>query len=517
MRRIRTGAPLAAALLALGACAVGPSTRAEPAPPPVPTRATGAVPDTARALLDSLDRARTAERTGAPAPAADAAGARPRGDSARRADSLARPLWVPARLAVDTARDLAWLDVLRDPQLVRLVEEAVVGNRDLRAAQARVQEYRAQLAVARSGLFPQIGVGTTVSRNQVAFGPQVVGFEAVRVVGDLGWELDFWGRVRRQGEAAGFDLRAREEDVRATVLSLVSDVATAYLQLRELDEDVAIADRTLASRRATLDLARRRFQQGLTSQLDVSQFEAQLAEPAARVADFARQRALVESRLSALLGSAPRAIERGLPLATAVQAVTVPDSIPGALVARRPDVLGAQRDLQSSVARIGVAVGNRLPAVSLGGQYGTQRPDFSRLFAQQGEVYALQAGVSVPLFTGGRLRGEERAARARADQARARYEQIVIQALRESSDALAGVRLGRDQLVAQATQVQALERAFGIAEQRYRSGISSYLEVLDAQRQLFGAQLTLVQVQRQYLVSTVDLYRALGGGWEEGG
>jgi multidrug efflux system outer membrane protein len=175
--------------------------------------------------------------------------------------------------------------------------------------------------------------------------------------------------------------------------------------------------------------------------------------------------------------------------------------------------MSAERRLQAATARIGVAIGDRLPTIRLGGSYGAQRPDFSGLFDRSGELYTAQVGVSIPIFTGGQLQNAERAARAVADEARNQYEQTVLNALGEASDALAGVRLSRDQLAAQATQAQALQRALTLAQERYRSGISSYLEVLDAQRSLFTAQLALVQVQRQYLVSTVDLYRALGGSW----
>jgi multidrug efflux system outer membrane protein len=291
-------------------------------------------------------------------------------------------------------------------------------------------------------------------------------------------------------------------------------VATGYLKLRELDADVAIAEQTLASRKATLNLARRRYAQGVISELDVRQFEADLADPAARVADFARQRVEQENALALLLGRAPGPLPRGGTLQDAVAAVAVPDSLPGTLISRRPDVQGAQRRFQAATARIGVAIGDRLPRIFISGTYGTQRPDFHGLFSKSGEIYTAQVGVSLPLFTGGALAGQERAARAAADEARAQYEQTTLNALREASNALAGVRLGRDQLAAQATQTQALQRALDLATERYKSGISSYLEVLDAQRGLFTAQLALVQVQRQYLTSTVELFRALGGGWK---
>lgn len=482
---------IAASVGAFGACAVGPSTRVDLAVAPVVGPAAATTPAGTRVLLDSLAVAR-------------AAGA---------ADST-HPLWTPARLAVDTARDLRWLDVLRDPQLVALVGEAVANNRDLRVAQARVREYRAALGVARSGFFPQVTGVATRSSNQTVLGPLGFRYNATQIAGDVSGELDAWGRIRRNTEAARFDLGAQQEDVRATTLTLVGDVATAYLQIRELDENLALADQTVASRRATLDIARRRFQQGVTSELDVRTFEAELADPATRVATLALQRTQQENQLARLLGRGPSPIPRGRPLAEVVAAVTVPDSIPGALIAGRPDVRAAVRTLQASIARVGAAVASRLPTVTLGGDYGTQQPGYRNLFRKSGEIYTAQAGFSVPLFTGGRLAAQERETRARADEARGQYEQTVFTAQREANNALAGVRLGRDQLVAQATQAQALQRAFAIAQSRYRSGVSTYLEVLDAQRQLFTAQLALVQDERQYLVATVDLYRALGGGWE---
>jgi multidrug efflux system outer membrane protein len=485
-----------AGLVLLGGCAVGPSTGVSPLVDPVASPTDTARRATARAFLDSLTLAREAERQ----------------------DSTPGTLWAPTALVVDSTRDLAWLEVLRDTQLVALVRTAVANNRDLQVARARVREYRARLGVARADLFPRIDLNGTVSTNKVTLGgSNPIEFDAVRATADLSWELDFWGRLRRQTEAASLDWRGREADVRATVLALVGDVATAYLELRELDENLNLTEQTLASRRATLDLARRRFAQGLISELDVRQFEAEVADPAARLADFATQQTEKENQLALLLGKPPGPIQRGQPLDEAVRTVMVPDSIPGDLIARRPDVVRAQRDWQAATARIGVAVGNRLPRITITGQYGTQRPDFQRLFGSSAEVYTAQAGISIPLFTGGKLENEQRAARARADQAKSQYEQTVLTALREASDALAGVRLNRDQIVAQATRAQALRRAYDLAEQRYRSGVSSYLEVLDSQRGLFNAELALRQVQRQYLVATVRLYRALGGSWTEAG
>jgi multidrug efflux system outer membrane protein len=491
--------PISLALLGLAllaGCAIGPSTKVKPPEPRPLAVGDSLTTPTARSFFDSLAQARDKERP----------------------DTSPAPLWKPEPLALDQQSDLPWLAVLKDSQLVVLVDMALSNNRDLRAAIARVREFRASLGAARGDLFPQISANGATSTNKSIFGsfpPQK--FDVVRATADVSWELDFWGKLRRQTEAAKFDYQGREEDRRAAVLTLVSSVVTSYLELREFDQNLAIAEATLASRKETLRLAQQRFAQGVISELDVRQFEAEVAGPAASLADFARRRAQKEHELSLLLGQEPGPILRGNPLGSTVQAVTVPDSIPSDLIGRRPDVLSAQRDWQAATARIGVAVGNRLPRFSITGSYGTQRPNFDNLFTSASEIYSLQGGISIPLFTGGKLINQERAARARAEQARNRYEQSVLSALREASDALVGLRLSRDQLSAQETQAVALRRGYALAERRYQSGVSSYLEVLDAQRSLFTAELGLVQVQQQYLAATVQLYKALGGGWADEG
>jgi len=477
-------------LLAMAGCAVGPGTRVTPPAHPGPRVADSLPSPSARRFLDSL----TAERA--------------------RGDTGVAVLPAPRQLALDAAGDRAWLEVLRDPTVIRLVETALANNRDFQIAVARVREYRALLGVARSELFPQLNATASGSTNQIVFGSfPTQSFDVVRLTADLAWELDFWGRLRRQTQAASFDLRGREEDERAAVVSLIGDVVSAYLELRELDQAVAISEQTVGSRRATLDLARRRFASGVISELDVRQFEAEAAASATRLADFARLRSEKEHQLNQLLGEPPGPVSRGAPLENVVQAVAVPDSVPAELLLRRPDVRRAERDWQAATARVGLALGNRLPRVMITGQYGRQNENFTNFFSKENEIYVGQVGVSIPLFTGGRLAGQQSAARARMDQAKARYEQTVLQAFREGNDALVGLRLSRDQLSAQQTQAQALTRAYALAQQRYDNGVSSYLEVLDAQRSLFSAQLALIAQERAYLNQTVRLYRALGGSW----
>jgi len=486
--------PLAVLLLAglAAGCAVGPSYHPEPVVPAATRVGAARSSDSARAFFDSLAAARahdTLAANAAPPPASKA-------------------------LLPDSLASLAWLDIFRDSTMVGLVRTALVQNRDLQTAVARIREFRAEVGIAKAPLFPTLTANGSVSTNQVAIGSfPPTSYNAFRITGDVAWELDFWGRTRRGVEAARADLASQEAAQRAVVLSLVSDVASGYLSLLELDQERSIAERTLTSRQATLELARERFRQGLTSELDVRQFEAQVAVPASTLAQTERLRAEQEHQLSLLLGEAPVTIARGGTLTQAVSALAVPDSLPATLLARRPDVQQAERAFAAATARIGVAEADRLPSISIVGSYGTQVSNAGKLFSSNGEIYQALAGISMPLFTGGQLVNETRVAQARAEQARAQYEQSVLVALREASDALIGVRTARDEVAAQETQALALRRALQLAELRYRTGIASYIEVLEAQRSLFDAELGLSQAQLRQLAAAVQLYRALGGSW----
>jgi multidrug efflux system outer membrane protein len=482
----------AAAAAAAAGCAVGP--RYQPvAPVGADARVGGSETSaTARSFFDSLSTAH----------AADSAAAFNRTTASEE--------------RLDLGADLAWLGLLRDTTLVHLVRAGLRQNRDLQAAAARVREFRAQVGVARAPLFPSLTANASAATNQIPIGGGTpIRFDALQVTGNLGWEVDFWGRTRRGVEAARADLGAEEAARQAVVLSLVSDISSAYLQLLELDQERVVAESTLTGRREMLALAQSRFRQGLTSELDVRQFEAQVSAPAAALADIERRRAEEEHRLSVLVGEIPRRVVRGSSLAAAVAALQVPDSIPASLLSRRPDLRQAERAVAAATARIGVAQAARLPAISITGAYGTQSPAFDDLFSSSSEVYQLQGGVSIPLFTGGRLANESRVAEARAIQARASYEQTALNAVREAADALAGVRTAGDQVSAQLAQTLALRRALRLAELRYRSRVSNYLEVHDAQRGLFDAEIALSQAQLRRLSAAVLLYRALGGSWVE--
>lgn len=487
----RAAAVLGLSCVTMFGCKVGPRYTPEPAIPPAQRIGVAPSSDSVRRFFDSLA-------------------------VERRRDSV--PVVPPnasrATVSAAAANAAAWLDIIHDSTLVALVDLALRQNRDLRAAIARIKEFRADVGIARGPLLPSVNVNASTSTNQVALGSfPPTSYRATRVTGDLAWELDFWGRVRRGVEAARADLGAQEAAERATALSLVSDVASGYLQLLELDQERAIAERTLSSRKATLDIARERYTQGLTSELDVKQFEAQVAAPAVTLARAERARAQAEHDLTVLLGGAGMVIPRGTSLAAAVASLVVPDSIPAALLTRRPDIVQAEREYAAAVARVGIADAARWPTFNIVGSLGSQAGVPDDLFGSQTKVYQAQIGLSFPLFDNKRLASASAAARARAEQARAAYEGVALNAVREANDALIAVRTARDEAVAQATQANALRQALDIATARYEAGLSSYLDLLDAQRTVFVAELAMSQAQLGELTAAVQLYKALAGSW----
>ena len=488
------------ALIALtGACAVGPGYRRSAVAMPDGWRRPATSEDSLRSFYDSL---RTARDTLLP----------PGSDTVRAAFTYSP---TPGRAAGDSAPAFQWPDLIQDPVLRQLVDTSLHRNRDVRTALAVIDEFRAQYRATRGALLPELTANGQAGRNQTVFGTfGSFTYNVYRATADLSWELDVWGRLRRSMQGASGELGAREEDRRALQLSVIADVAAAYVDLRAADLNLAISRRTLDSRRQTLELARQRLERGLISELDVRQFEAEVATPAASVADFERQVAQRENALSVLVGHNPGVIVRGRPLTELVGRISVPAGIPSALLERRPDVRSAEATVRAATARVGVAEAGRLPTFLITGQYGTQSTEFSNWFGSGTNIWQAFAGVSIPLFTEGRPGGEQvNIARARAAQARSHYEQTVLVALREVEDALVGLRTAQDRTAAQERQVIALRRALQLADLRYQNGVSSYLDVLDAQRGLFAAELGLTQAQRDQLIAGVQLYQAAGAGW----
>jgi multidrug efflux system outer membrane protein len=477
-------------------CAVGPGYRRPDLGTPAEWRRTDPTVDSLRPFYDSLRANR------------DTLPLNPTAPESVAVDTSA------GLFQADTAATLAWFDLLQDPVLRRLVETALKENRDVRVAIATISEFRAQYGVARGAFFPQITLNAQGGRTKEAFGS--IGsftFNELVAAVDLSWELDFWGRIRRSTEAARNDLLAQRENQRAVVLTLVGDVASGYLLLRELDLELEISRRTLDANRETLRLARTRFNQGLISELDVRQFESEVASPAASVAQLEGQITQTENLLSILVGRNPGGIPRGRPLTEVLGGLAIPAFLPSSLLDRRPDVREAEAQLHAATARIGAAKADLFPTFLVTAEYGTFSQNTENLFKSSSEIYQIFGGISMPLFTGGVVGKQVDVARARAEQSRYTYEQTFLTALREVEDAIAGIRASRNQVAAQQTQVDALRRALRLAEMRYQSGASSYLDLLDAQRSLFAAELSLAQVQGQQATAAVTLYQALGGGW----
>jgi len=413
---------------------------------------------------------------------------------------------------------LPWWKVFKDTALLDLIRTALANNQDLALAAARVDEARAFVGIAKADLYPQISaqLDAAYGRSPSKQIDPLSGTSArYAASAGLSWEIDLWGRVRNSRDAAMADLLATEDGRRAVILSLVSGVALAYVELRSLDLELEIAKSNTGTRRSTLDLFDARARRGIASDLEVSQARADLAITTAAIPETELLIAVKEHQISVLLGRAPGPIPRGsLALDETLLPPELPLGVPAQLLGRRPDVLAAEQGVIGAGNRVGVAVANRLPTLSLSGFIGLEATTIPNLFTADAVAGTGGGSLLAPIFQGGRLSAAEDAARARLEQSIASYRKAVEQALQEVADAAISVRKLRDARLARTDQVKASTRAARLALDRYQGGVSSYFEVLDAQRRLFDAQLSLVHTQRDELASAVVLYRALGGGWQ---
>ncbi len=412
--------------------------------------------------------------------------------------------------------DLAWWQVFEDETLQSLIRLALVENYDLRVATARVLDARARVTVTRSFQFPD--VSATASAPYVRISEERAPTQLEETFSplatlDLFWEIDLWGRLRRATEAARADLLASEDVQRFVMTTLVSDVATAYFQLRELDLELEISRRTLASRQASLRLVQLRQQGGVAALIDVRQAEVLVYTAAQTIPDVERRIEQTENLISLLLGRSPNAVPRGRPLLQQLTLPTVPAGLPSSLLERRPDIRQAESQLAAATARIGVAKADYFPRVLLTGAAGGGSVMINGDWFGPSGLLAIGPQVSLPIFNMGRIGAGVDSAEARAQEALVRYQQTVQQAFREVSDALAEHRKRQESRIQQALLVTSLRDAARLADIRYRGGVTSYLEVLDTERQLFDAELALAQTQRDEALAIVRLYRALGGGW----
>ena len=424
----------------------------------------------------------------------------------------------PGREAVSLA-DLQWFELFRDDSLQALLHTAIQQNYDVRVAVARILEAQAQLGVTRSFLFPQLDANGTLARDRISeerFLSAPSGKNEVNTILlglSLIYEIDLWGRLRRETEAARAELLSTEWAQQAVLVTLVADVARAYFELRELDLDLEIAKRTFASREKSLGLTRSRQEQGVATRLDIRQAEQLLYTAAARIPDLERQIAQKENDIRLLLALPPGEIRRGLPLTEQVLPPEVPAGLPAALLERRPDIRQAEEVLVAANAQIGAAKALYFPTFSLTGFLGLESDDLKHFASASARTWSIGLGLLQPIFNAGRIRSFNEAAAARQLQTLAQYEQVIQTAFREVSDALVGYRKSREQRVQQELLVAALVDSAALANTRFLGGIDSYLQVLDAERQLFDAELELARVRASELLNLVQLYKALGGGW----
>jgi len=405
--------------------------------------------------------------------------------------------------------DQPWWVVFGDDSLESLVDEALRNNYDVRAAAWRVEEFRARAGITRAELFPQLQYQGEWSRSrQPGSGP--VNLNNVNL--GLTWEIDLWGRVRRLSEAALAQYLSTQEARRGVLLSVVSDVAQAYFELRELDAQLAIATRTTEAFQGTYDLFNRQFGGGVVSQLEVSRAEAALGTAAAAVPNLRRQIVAQENLICFLVGRNPGPIPRGRSLTEQALPPEVPAGLPSALLERRPDLRQAEQQLITANANVGVAMASFFPTITLTGSFGGVSSEVSDLF-KAGKAWSFAAGLTGPLFQGLRLRNQYDVNVAQWEQAKIQYESAVTNAFGEVSTFLVAHQELAQEEKQQARVVAAYQEAVRLSNRRYLAGLSSYVEVLDAQQQLFPAENALAQTRFSRLSNFVQLYKALGGGW----
>jgi multidrug efflux system outer membrane protein len=412
--------------------------------------------------------------------------------------------------------DLPWWQVFQDPQLQDLIKTALKQNYDLQIATERINAARDQLVITRSSLFPQVqGNGNFSGGKESNFQTK---FNFFTLAADATFQLDFFGRLRRADEAARAQLLATEDARQIVVLTLVSDVANDYFALLQLDLQLQITRETVSTQQDSVKLTNLRVDHGVATKLDVLQAQQVLDSANAQIPDLERQIAQEENAISILLGNYPQTVPRGRPLVEQPLPPEVPPGMPSSLIERRPDIREAEQNLVAANAEIGVAKAAFFPQISLtgsgGGAFGRSSA-FSSLMSSQLGVWSYGAQVSQPIFTGGALRGNLHLAESEHKQALLSYQQTIQRAFGDVSDALIGYQKYHQVRVREEESVADLQESVRLSNMRYRGGTTTYLEVLDGQRSLFAAELTLAQARGNEYESLVQLYRALGGGWQQ--
>jgi outer membrane protein, multidrug efflux system len=441
------------------------------------------------------------------------------GPDYKRPEVAAPPAWmVDMQQAKDTA-NAVWWEQFNDPVLNDLIVTALKENYDLRIATARVDEYYGRYGATRADLFPQVGYDASGSRTQltgkgpIAMTPGTSSlYNSYQAQFSASWEIDLWGKIRRATEAAQADLMAAEDFRSGVILSLVTSVATAYVDLRSLDRQLEIARQTAKSREESVRLFDLRFKGGNISEMELSQVKSEYYVALAAIPDLEKRVRQQENFINLLLGRNPGPIERGKVI-DAIALPAVPAGLPSDLLARRPDIRQAEQSLIAANARIGVAKAQYFPSISLTGFFGSASTELSDLFTGPAKSWSYAGLLAGPIFTAGKIKGSVKAAQAVQQEALFGYEQAIRNGFREFEDALIDQDRTRLQLDAQAKQVEVLATYAKLARLRYENGYTSYIEVLDAERSLFNSQLSYAQTQDTMLRALVNLYKTSGGGW----
>ncbi len=403
-----------------------------------------------------------------------------------------------------------WFDLFKDDVLRDLIKEALDANFDVRIAAQRVLAAQGQLEATRSGIFPQLGGAGTLFRNGLSSPIQSQG----GVGYGLSWELDLFGKLRRSTEAARADLLALEENRKAVRQELVAQVAKAYFDLCEYDAELEYVRESIVTRQESVRLVTAREKGGVASMLDVDQAVSLVATAQGNLAALEKAQEQTENLISFLLGRQPGPVSRGKTLVAQVQPPEVPSGLPSSLLERRPDILAAEQQLVAANARVGVARAAFYPSISLTGLGGVGTTDLLGIATRSGNLYSMNALLDLPIFDAGRRAGVYHAAQARYAELLANYQKTIQGAFREVSDALIGYQQNKEYTKSQILLAETLRDQSRLANQRYVGGVSSYLEVLDTERQRLTAEQQLAQSQRDVLTSLVQLYKALGGGWQ---
>jgi multidrug efflux system outer membrane protein len=412
--------------------------------------------------------------------------------------------------------DLPWWQVFKDPKLQELIHTAIKQNYDLQLATEHINAARAQLAVTRSSLFPQLSGNANFNGGKENVEQSKYNF--LTLTGDAAFQLDFFGRLRRATEASRAELLATDAARQTVILTLVSDVATDYFTLLQMDLQLQVTRKTVDTQTNSVKLTKLRLEHGVATKLDVLQAQQVLDVANAQIPELERQIAQEENAISILLGNYPNGVPRGLDLVAQELPPDVPPGLPSSLIERRPDIREAEQNLVAANAEIGVAKAQFFPQISLtgsgGGSFGRSSL-FPTTYPTQIGIWSYGAQVSQPIFTGGALRGNLHFAESQHKQALIAYQQTIQRAFGDVSDALIGYDKLHQVRVRQQDTVSDLQESVRLSILRYEGGTTTYLEVLDSQRSLYAAELTLASARGDEYRSLVQLYRALGGGWQQ--